>query len=151
MNKIMGKAVYGDGQKSDLKGQIGSISRDPFGVNPLYYIDSEKGFFWASEMKDLIPFVREYDLDWTLNEEVLFEYMMFRYTAGRNTLIKEVKRVLPGALILFDAQTSGGLLISIAPDSADGLLKALHSKGIIDAAIIGDVKEESPEKIKVIK
>ncbi len=107
MNKTSGKAIYEDSQKPDLTGQIGSISRDPFGGNPLYYIDSEKGFFWASKMKDLIPFVKEYDLDWTLNEEVLFEYFMFRYTAGRNTLIKEVKRVLPGELILFDTQERG--------------------------------------------
>ncbi len=54
-------------------------------------------------------------------------------------------------LIFFDAQTSGGLLISIAQDSADGLLKALHDKGIIDAAIIGDVTEKSLERIKIIR
>jgi len=107
MDKVTGKAVYEDPQKPDLTGQIGSISRDPFGVNPLYYIDSEKGFFWASEMKDLIPFVKEYGLDWTLNEEVLFEYMMFRYTAGRNTLIKKVKRVLPGEILFFDKSERG--------------------------------------------
>lgn len=41
--------------------------------------------------------------------------------------------------ILFDAQTSGGLLISLAPEAAQLLLKKLHKASIRDAAIIGEV------------
>lgn len=39
----------------------------------------------------------------------------------------------------YDAQTSGGLLIAIAPDHADSLLKALHANGVSEAAVIGKV------------
>ena len=42
-------------------------------------------------------------------------------------------------LILFDAQTSGGLLILLAPESAQLLLDRLHGAGVTDAAIIGEV------------
>jgi len=41
--------------------------------------------------------------------------------------------------ILFDAQTSGGLLISLAPEAAQGLLDKLHKANVQDAAIIGEV------------
>jgi selenide,water dikinase len=41
--------------------------------------------------------------------------------------------------ICYDAQTSGGLLIAIAENKADDFLKALHSKGIKTAAVIGKV------------
>ena len=41
--------------------------------------------------------------------------------------------------ICYDAQTSGGLLIAIAENKVDDFLKALHSKGIKTAAIIGKV------------
>jgi selenide,water dikinase len=51
--------------------------------------------------------------------------------------------------VLFDPQTSGGLLISVAPDSADHLLDALKTKGINDAAIVGEVVAEPEEKIIV--
>ncbi len=44
--------------------------------------------------------------------------------------------------ICYDAQTSGGLLISISKDAADNFLKALHIDGIIDATIIGEVKQK---------
>jgi len=54
-------------------------------------------------------------------------------------------------MIFFDAQTSGGLLISINPDSSDECLKMLLEKGIKHAAIIGEVTTEKKEKIKVIK
>lgn len=50
---------------------------------------------------------------------------------------------------LFDPQTSGGLLICIAPDRADALLEALEKKGIKQAAIIGDVVPEPRERIVV--
>ena len=39
----------------------------------------------------------------------------------------------------YDAQTSGGLLIAVAENEAENLLKALHSEGIPDAATIGRI------------
>ncbi len=50
---------------------------------------------------------------------------------------KELKREL--ADICYDAQTSGGLLIAVAPNIAADFLNALHQNGIAEAAIIGNV------------
>ncbi len=47
----------------------------------------------------------------------------------------------------FDAQTSGGLLIAIAPDQAEFLLKALHNHGITAAAVIGNVSGKGQGRI----
>jgi len=41
--------------------------------------------------------------------------------------------------ICYDAQTSGGLMIAIAEGDADDFLKALHSEGVADAVVIGNV------------
>lgn len=49
--------------------------------------------------------------------------------------------------ILFDAQTSGGLLISTPPQKAEGLLKRLLEEGVEKAAIIGEVAEEPKGRI----
>ncbi|MFP4036816.1 MAG: selenide, water dikinase SelD, partial [Desulfobacteraceae bacterium] len=49
-------------------------------------------------------------------------------------------------VILFDPQTSGGLLICIPGDNADQFLAALKERGITEVAIIGEVIP-SPEEI----
>ncbi|KPK76862.1 MAG: hypothetical protein AMJ79_05180, partial [Phycisphaerae bacterium SM23_30] len=49
--------------------------------------------------------------------------------------------------ICFDAQTSGGLLISIAPEKSEKLLAALHEKGVPEAAVIGKVRGPGPGRV----
>ena len=51
--------------------------------------------------------------------------------------------------LLFDPQTAGGLLISLAADDADGLLTELKRSGL-PAAHIGDVEASSKPKIHVM-
>jgi selenide,water dikinase len=49
-----------------------------------------------------------------------------------------------------DAQTSGGLLISVPQNKMQKLLTALHQSGVKDAAIIGEVLPASKKKIIVV-
>ena len=46
--------------------------------------------------------------------------------------------------LLCDPQTSGGFLISVAPEAADDLLAQLHQCGMNQAAIIGHLAERGP-------
>jgi selenide,water dikinase len=52
--------------------------------------------------------------------------------------------------LLFDPQTSGGLLISVDAKQAEALVAALKDKGIEDAAQIGEVMSGPEEKIWVV-
>ncbi|MDP2755798.1 MAG: selenide, water dikinase SelD, partial [Nitrospirota bacterium] len=47
--------------------------------------------------------------------------------------------------LIFDPQTSGGLVISLGPDVADACLKELRNEGIHAASIIGDVLYQHPK------
>ena len=58
-----------------------------------------------------------------------------------------VDRLIQG--ILFDPQTSGGLLICVEKESADDLVKSLKKKGVNDAAVIGEVLPKPEGKIVV--
>jgi selenide,water dikinase len=51
--------------------------------------------------------------------------------------------------ILFDPQTSGGLLISVPAEKAAKLLERLHAEGVTVAAIIGEVVAEPRGRIIV--
>jgi selenide,water dikinase len=42
--------------------------------------------------------------------------------------------------LLTDPQTSGGLLVSCAPDTVDEVLRVFQRHGFSDAAVIGSVK-----------
>ena len=51
--------------------------------------------------------------------------------------------------ILFDAQTSGGLLIAVSGKKAERMLKRLEERGIDEAAMIGEVINDHKERIVV--
>jgi len=51
--------------------------------------------------------------------------------------------------ILFDPQTSGGLLISVPEAKATSLLEKLHKEGVSEAAIIGEVVAEPKGRMRV--
>jgi selenide,water dikinase len=51
--------------------------------------------------------------------------------------------------LLFDPQTSGGLLIALPATEADSLVAALHESGVVCAAVVGDVIAAPVDKIIV--
>ena len=67
------------------------------------------------------------------------------------TNMVEISEKIPAYLvdILFDPQTSGGLLISLPEENACELIDKMHEEGIDDADIIGEVSEEPRGKIVV--
>ena len=81
----------------DTKKERLFLARDRFSIKPLYIFNTPKIIFFASELKSLLPFVKELDLSWELNNSALYEYFLFRYNAGSTTLIKDVTRCEPGS------------------------------------------------------
>jgi selenide,water dikinase len=63
----------------------------------------------------------------------------------------EISKEVPDYLgdILFDPQTSGGLLIAVSKQKASNLLERMHQEGIGEAAIIGEIVTKPRGKIIV--
>ena len=78
-------------------------ARDRFGIKPFYYAVVGDCFYFASEIKALIPFLPEVDTD----PQALAEYLTFQYTLGEATLFKGVRQLLPGhSLVIENGRTS---------------------------------------------
>lgn len=68
---------------------------DRFGIKPFYYTIKNNIFYFASEIKSLLPFI-ETEID----EDGLKDYIFFQYVLGEKTLFKNVKRLMPGHFII---------------------------------------------------
>ena len=69
-----------------------------------------------------------------------FRECMTRFSSGISAVVRD---------ILYDPQTSGGLLICCALPQAESLLLRLQSQGLDQSAIVGEVLNDKQEKIFV--
>jgi len=76
----------------DKQEQSFFIARDRYGVKPLLYIHDEDKFIFASEMKAIINYGIEKDIDYTS----LYTYLQLNYIPAPNTIFKSVKKLMPG-------------------------------------------------------
>lgn len=67
-------------------------ARDPFGIKPFHYAIVDNVFYFASEMKALLPFLPEIETD----REALADYLSFQYQISDSNLFRHVKTLLPG-------------------------------------------------------
>jgi asparagine synthase (glutamine-hydrolysing) len=69
-------------------------ARDPFGIKPLYLLETMDGLFLASERKALTPFAGNPAA--SLDTDALAHYLSFQFVPDPLTLHRQVKRVPPG-------------------------------------------------------
>ena len=72
------------------------VARDEFGVKPVYFFKKNNLIIISSELKAFLPFAKLGLIDWSLNEKHIKEQLIFRTLSGNQTLIKQVKKILPG-------------------------------------------------------
>ena len=68
------------------------LAIDRFGIKPLYYLNNDHFFAFASEIKALLTLPRIIP---KLNEQKLEEYMSFRYLSGEQTLFQNIFKLEP--------------------------------------------------------
>jgi asparagine synthase (glutamine-hydrolysing) len=75
----------------DAKRNFVFCARDRFGIKPFYYYQSKGVFYFASEVKVLLPFVTEIKT----NESALSEYLFFQFGLGHDTLFQGINQLSP--------------------------------------------------------
>jgi asparagine synthase (glutamine-hydrolysing) len=87
----------------DEKNQILFCARDRYGIKPFYYAEVDGVFYFASEIKTLVPFLPAVETDL----EGLKDYLCFQFCLGGKTLFKGVKELLPGhTLVVRDGRVT---------------------------------------------
>ncbi len=62
------------------------LARDRFGIKPLYWTQTSTGFYFASELKAILPFLK----DRTVSSAALSDYFTFQFCLGEKTLVNDV-------------------------------------------------------------
>jgi asparagine synthase (glutamine-hydrolysing) len=78
------------------------LARDPIGIKPLYYAWTPDCLVWGSEIKALLAsgrVARDLDLD------ALGQFIAWEYCPGEMTLLKSVRKLLPGRVLSLDLAT----------------------------------------------
>ncbi len=109
------------------------IARDRFGIKPLLYLFDDNKFIFASEMKAILQYGIEKDIDFAS----LHTYLQLNYIPAPATIFKNVKKLLPGHYITVRSNqleikqyyeipyAANGQLSTIGYDDAKEKLKAL--------------------------
>jgi asparagine synthase (glutamine-hydrolysing) len=83
----------------DTQKEILFLSRDRFGVKPMFYYKSKDCFIFASEMKALMPFLPEISVSYDFHE---MKSDLFGYESTDKCLVKYLKRFPAGSNGLYD-------------------------------------------------
>ena len=73
------------------------LSRDPFGIKPLYYAETPEGFAFASEPRALIE---GGIVEGAIVPQARNELLQLQFTTGRSTIFAGIQRLLPGETIV---------------------------------------------------
>ena len=91
-NGMFALCIY-DNQNKEL-----FLARDRFGIKPLYFMDKKNKFVFSSELKSILDFIGKKSID----PVALQQFFNFRFTLGDKTLVKDIKKFLPGYYMIYD-------------------------------------------------
>ena len=77
----------------DSKRQRLFLARDRVGIKPLYYCQTGKALYFASELKGIVA---DPEVSRELSHNALRTFLAFNYVPGEDTLFKSVRKLLPG-------------------------------------------------------
>jgi len=113
------------------------LSRDPFGIKPLYYVVRPDGVAFASEPQALLAAGLAAR---AVNPAALKELLQLQFTTRQETIFPQIERVLPGETIV----VAGGRIVERhhrAALSTDGPVEMDEEQALaaLDAALVDSV------------
>lgn len=114
------------------------LARDRFGIKPLYYVEGPSGFAFASEIGALLAgglASRE------LVTQKLGELLQLNFTTGRQTIFRDVQRVLPGeTLIIKNGRIASRTVLRALPQGGPGISHMPDALEDLDQTFVDSVR-----------
>lgn len=88
------RGMYGIGLHAQV--DVNYLSRDPFGIKPLYYAACSGGLLFASEPQAIL---KTGLVERRIRNDAANELLQLQFTTGRPTIFAGIERVLPGETI----------------------------------------------------
>lgn len=76
------------------------LARDRLGIKPLFLAHHADGIAFGSEIKALLPSFANTP---EINPAGLIQYLQNQFCSGRNTILKDVERILPGEAVCIES------------------------------------------------
>jgi len=79
-----------------------TLARDCFGKKSLYYYHDSSCFAFASELKGLLPLLRNKGIPLSIDAAIVPKYLVHGYIPGEQSLVTGIKRLPPSTVLIFD-------------------------------------------------
>lgn len=121
------------------------LTRDPFGIKPLYIYEDCDRLIFSSELKGILAIP---GLDLTPDPLGFQDYLTFRYVQAPNTLFKRIRRIEAGAYLKIKGSSAAQFRYwdlsykePFPHPSEDDVKEALHEKltGVVKSQLMGEV------------
>ena len=89
------------------------LARDRFGEKPLFLHESERGLYFASEIKALL---RLPDIAAKVDLSSVWDYLAYRYVPGQKTMFTGIRKLMPGSMLVWESGRVRETRYWIAPD-----------------------------------
>ena len=73
------------------------LSRDYFGIKPLYFCDTQKGFIFSSEIQAILNITNQ---SFKIRSDKLMEFFQMQYCSGHSTVFNGINRLRPGETLI---------------------------------------------------
>lgn len=113
------------------------LARDRYGIKPLYYLFDEDKFIFASEMKAMLHYGIEREID----ELSLLTYLQLNYIPPPHTILKGVHKLQPGHFLRVGLQKLESDVYYTLPDASASTFRGSYEdaqerlRPLLDAAV----------------
>lgn len=112
--RLNGMYAYARLEQTGL-GEVVTLAIDPIGIKPMYVAETRTAFVFASELRGIIAALKSLGESPEMDQQSVAQYLALGWTPAPRTLLKGVRKLLPGGRLRLHAATGEMELLQALP------------------------------------